>query len=419
MQIKRFEADDMTEALRMVKREFGDDAVILSAKDVKPSGFFSALRKKHVEITAAADYPAKPAPETNDFNGLLASQLDERSSSDKVSLSTKTPPVSIADRLHQFAAGDAGRANANRYSQQADGKQTLAEPFYTRMDSKKVIALVGPCGAGKSTALAKLAWHCSVVEKRKVGMISLDRYRFSANSLLEKAAAIMGLHLAVVHDAAELQSVFNDMTNLDLIFIDTPGINARDIAMLEAVGALLQAAGPDETHLVVNAAVRQRVLENTILRFGPLAPNRLLFTHLDEGDFQADITALLENFRLPTALWGDGVDLFDGLQIASAKSPTAQKAAEAGHGRITPFPAQSISRSQSNEARLREIETDCYVANRNSELFHCPECKSVKRINIQNIVAFDTIEQAVVAGFKPCRACCDAGEIRKTMAQAM
>jgi flagellar biosynthesis protein FlhF len=46
MQIKRFEAEDMTEALRLVKRDFGDDAVILSAKEVRPGGFFSALRKK-------------------------------------------------------------------------------------------------------------------------------------------------------------------------------------------------------------------------------------------------------------------------------------------------------------------------------------------------------------------------------------
>ena len=35
MKIKRFEASSMSDALRMVKKEFGDDAVILSAKTVK------------------------------------------------------------------------------------------------------------------------------------------------------------------------------------------------------------------------------------------------------------------------------------------------------------------------------------------------------------------------------------------------
>ena len=76
MQIKRFEAVDMTEALRMVKREFGDDAVILSVKEIRSGGFFSALRKKSVEITAATDYPVDDARDSNEFSGLLSKQLD-------------------------------------------------------------------------------------------------------------------------------------------------------------------------------------------------------------------------------------------------------------------------------------------------------------------------------------------------------
>ena len=56
-----------------------------------------------------------------------------------------------------------------------------------------------------------------------------------------------------------------------------------------------------------------------------------------------------------------------------------------------------------------------YVANRNSELFHHPNCKSVKRINAENITAFSSIEQAMDEGFKPCRACCDISMIRKSV----
>jgi hypothetical protein len=38
------------------------------------------------------------------------------------------------------------------------------------------------------------------------------------------------------------------------------------------------------------------------------------------------------------------------------------------------------------------------VANRNSELFHHPDCKSVKRINAENITAFNSIEHAMDEG---------------------
>ena len=58
--------------------------------------------------------------------------------------------------------------------------------------------------------------------------------------------------------------------------------------------------------------------------------------------------------------------------------------------------------------------TNPYVANRNSELFHHPDCQSVKRINAENITAFSSIEQAMEEGFKPCRLCCDSSMTRQS-----
>jgi flagellar biosynthesis protein FlhF len=56
MQIKRFEAKNMTTALRMVKDELGSDAVILSARSLrKGRGFFGSMKYVGVEVTAAID----------------------------------------------------------------------------------------------------------------------------------------------------------------------------------------------------------------------------------------------------------------------------------------------------------------------------------------------------------------------------
>ena len=60
MQIKIFQAHDMTKALSLIKHEFGPDAVILSARTLKkPRGLLSYMRKPIVEVTAATDtyYP--------------------------------------------------------------------------------------------------------------------------------------------------------------------------------------------------------------------------------------------------------------------------------------------------------------------------------------------------------------------------
>ena len=66
MKIKRYEAATMTEALRKIKKDFGEDAVILSAKTSKRSaGVFSTKSDSRVVVTAAIDMaPPKKTCET-------------------------------------------------------------------------------------------------------------------------------------------------------------------------------------------------------------------------------------------------------------------------------------------------------------------------------------------------------------------
>ncbi len=77
MQIKTFQAKDMAEALRLVKAEFGPDAMILTSKKLRRKGLFSFFAKPYYEVTALldsrptrADYPVpeppkEPARQTN------------------------------------------------------------------------------------------------------------------------------------------------------------------------------------------------------------------------------------------------------------------------------------------------------------------------------------------------------------------
>ena len=56
MKIKRFEAPSMSDALRMIKKEFGEEAVILSAKNLsKTSRIFGKVGGAKVIVTAAID----------------------------------------------------------------------------------------------------------------------------------------------------------------------------------------------------------------------------------------------------------------------------------------------------------------------------------------------------------------------------
>ena len=464
MQIKRFEAADMTEALRLVKREFGDDAVILAAKEVKPGGFFSALKKRHVEITAATDYPTQDKTPDKEFTGLLARQLDEISAADRVSLSNPLTPSESVSGKRRPAFGhasltDDGLAenvqNSRRYAKQPDpspveypglkavhrrpggaylekkpsfGERIHPEPqktdgctkpFYSRGDRQQIIALVGPPGAGKSNALAKLAWHCRTSGKQHVGLISLDRYRMAANHLLERFAKIMQLPLYVVHDADDLQSALKTLAASDTVLIDTPGMGPGDRSMMAAVRTFLSAARPDETHLVVNATVRKEVLAAAVNTYATLNPDHVLFTHLDEAGYGSSLGEVWGEIGLPGAFFADSVNLYENLKTNEGAHPRSdRKTMTSVGGQVTVFPGKKTAPRIQPEDPLRRTASARFLANRNSELFHEPSCKSVKRINTANIIAFNSLEQALNRGFKPCRACCNVDVIRKMVTEA-
>ena len=458
MQIKRFEAADMTEALRLVKREFGDEAVILSAKEVRPGGFFSSLRKKSVEITAATDYPAGEGGNSNDFSGLLSDHLNTDAETDRVSLSSSPqPPMPVARKFRSLSppqpaseerhppvdgnrplpvpgalsqgvrsgtgatrGGGAGHGSMTDAFGRVQGQAPIAAPFYRHPAGQKVIAVVGPCGAGKTSMVAKLAWHCQVVEKQPTGLISLDRFRIGANAILGKVARIMNLPLRVVHDAEQLRAAINDLADADVVLIDTPGMSGKDTAIMSEGGALLRLAGADETHLVVNATVRDEVAEACVATYAPLGVNRLLLTHVDEHSGAADGLRWVEKFGLPSSFFGDGVDLADGFHEHTAPGMAGATAPRDDDGGPVTLLARKRGRTMSGSVKSDATSDSVhFVANRNSELFHHPACKSVKRINAENITAFSSIEQAMDEGFKPCRACCDISMIRKPVSEGV
>ncbi len=55
MKVKKFVATSMPEAMKLVRSELGNDAVILNSKVVHTGGFFGMFKKKNIEVIAAVD----------------------------------------------------------------------------------------------------------------------------------------------------------------------------------------------------------------------------------------------------------------------------------------------------------------------------------------------------------------------------
>ena len=73
MKIKKFQAPNIQEAMRLVKEDLGSDAVILHTRNVRRKGIWGWLGFDQVEVTAALDVKiqepvlpkAKPKPAIN------------------------------------------------------------------------------------------------------------------------------------------------------------------------------------------------------------------------------------------------------------------------------------------------------------------------------------------------------------------
>ena len=241
----------------------------------------------------------------------------------------------------------------------------------------------------------------------------------AANGMLDHVAQIMDLALTIVHDADHLQSALDDLADADVVLIDTPGIGGKDSSMMAEVRALLHLAKPHETHLVLNATLRDDILAAGVKHFLPLDPDKLLFTHMDEYGRSETVANLLRQSGLPSAFYGDGIDLIDHLQEMTVGKLVGFGPSDASpRGRLSVLPTTRQRRPTALTSDDFSGDSIHYVANRNSELFHQPTCRSVKGIDTHHITAFNSIEHAMQTGLKPRRACCDTDAIIKSVTAA-
>ena len=149
---------------------------------------------------------------------------------------------------------------------------------------RRIVALVGPTGAGKTTALVKLATRYGLTARRSTMLLSTDVYRVGAAEQLRLYASILGVGFQTVETPLALAQALEEQRHKELVLIDTPGWAQRDAPEIVELGAYLSNDPDIDVHLVLPASNRASDLSRIVDRYAVFQPGKLLFTRLDETD---------------------------------------------------------------------------------------------------------------------------------------
>jgi hypothetical protein len=65
---------------------------------------------------------------------------------------------------------------------------------------------------------------------------------------------------------------------------------------------------------------------------------------------------------------------------------------------------KATDEKDTNLVKRQAVESN-YVASKNSKVFHKPGCQFAAKISAKNLVSYDSREQAIAAGKRPCKSC--------------
>lgn len=348
MNVRRFRARDMRNAMRQVREQLGEDAVILSSRRVNgglevvaaPDGDAPVAAEAAEEVhaysgesrsaTGTGDRrtdPATPAwpadpeltamrRELHDLRSLMARQHAE---SEEARWAARHPlAAECKERLQEcgfdepLARSLAGSILDDSSPEQAwerlrarlSGAITTARASI--LDEGGLLALVGPTGVGKTTTLARLALR----QIRRMGpdsvtLVTLDSERIGATRQLQAFARMAGVPVRVLQDERELRDLARRAEDGHLILVDTAGQAPRAVGD-EPLFAHLPAGVRRETWLVVAATTQASALRRVLEAFGRTEPVALVLTKLDEAEQLGEVLSVLLDQHVGVAFVSDG-----------------------------------------------------------------------------------------------------------------
>jgi flagellar biosynthesis protein FlhF len=193
---------------------------------------------------------------------------------------------SLVERVQRDLAGVAasGRRRVREHLMKLISEVICTSgPIRLRRGRATTVALIGPTGVGKTTTVAKLAARFALLEGRRVALVTTDTYRLAAVDQLYRYGELMRLPVREVSSPGKVRAVLDELGEMDLVLLDTAGRSQHDDLKMNDLRLFLEAARPDETHLVLSSTSSNRNLFSAVEKFARFDLDRVLFTKLDEA----------------------------------------------------------------------------------------------------------------------------------------
>ncbi len=338
MKVKRYLAHTSREALRQVKEELGDDAVILSNRKTKNGVEIMALAdsemsnlvetpailphnspmEKHKELSAAASYSKMLSLTHETIDPPKVPEAMSASLAHDIIAEIHAMKNTLEDQLATVAWGnftqrrpekvkilrtmlDAGfspllsRRLVNRLNADFDYEHSLKQAMTAltsnlhtvasdeMIEKGGIYALIGPTGVGKTTTTAKLAARCVIRHGAdKVALLTTDSYRIGGHEQLKIYGQLLGVPVRNIKDTEDLHLTLSELRNKHMVLIDTIGMSQRDHMVAEQIAMLSNCGADVKRMLVLSAASNGKTLDEVISAYQKNGIYGCIITKVDE-----------------------------------------------------------------------------------------------------------------------------------------
>lgn len=343
MKIRKFIATTAREALREIRSELGEDAVILSNRKTEQGVEIVAMANDEM-VRLSGDEMVRLSGTIKQGQKLKAKEQEsakaEKAAAEVVIAAVPAPAVTTAEAsilgeiksMHSMLQKQIETLSWNNVQQRdpqragllrrmlnsgfstllarqllnkmPDGnekgeawiKQVLKRNLRVAAEDDDIVvkggvyALIGPTGVGKTTTTAKLAARAVVrYGADKVALLTTDSYRIGAYEQLKIYGKILGVAVHAVKGADDLRLTLSALRHKHLVLIDTVGMGQRDERVSEQ-SDMFDATSVQRL-LVLNSTSSGDTLEDVVRMYYSNKVIGCIATKLDEA---VNLGALLD-----------------------------------------------------------------------------------------------------------------------------